>query len=105
MAVVWRRGSLVSQCQSCPCRYTVTKCEWALFGVVGSRLHCGPIVRSLKPHVVGDGDKNGDIPVSPLQTRCPKLLCSSHLHCAVGANEVVCPALPTPTPLQCLTGI
>ena len=46
----------------------------------GSCLHCGPLVHSLKPHLVGDGEKSCDTPVSPPQTGCPKPLHSVHLH-------------------------
>ena len=41
-------------------------------GVDGSRLHCGPVVHSLKPHLVGDWEKNGDTPVFLTPPRCPR---------------------------------
>ena len=49
---------------------------------------------SLRPHLSGGGEKNGDDPVSPPQTRCPKPLCLSRPHCASGTNEAVCLACP-----------
>ena len=95
--LVWRRGRLVPQRQ--PLAYIRRRGAW--LGVGGSRLHCGPAVLSLKP-LVGDGEKNGETPVSPPQTGCPKPLCSSCPHCAAGANEVVCVASLTPVPGACL---
>ena len=56
------------------------------FGVGRSCLHCQPLVGFLKPHLVGDGEKNGGTRVSPPWTRCPKPLCSGHLHIAVWAR-------------------
>ena len=50
----------------------------------------GLTVQSLRPHLGGCGEKNGNPPVSPPQTRCPKPLCSSCPDCAVGVNEAVC---------------
>ena len=61
---------------------TVTRCRGIWFGVGGSHLHCGPAVYSLKPHIIGDGEKNGNTPVSPPQTECPKSLCSDSPHIA-----------------------
>ena len=102
----WSERQIVwfDQCQSCSVRYAVTRHGGAWFGVGRSSLHCGPAVCSLNPHLVGNGEKNDNAPVSPPQTRCPKPFCLSRPHCAMGATKAVCPARPTPVPWR-LPGI
>ena len=58
----------------------------------------GPALQSLRPHLSGGGEENGDTPVSPPWTRCHKPLCLSHPHFATGTNEAVCVVLPSPAP-------
>ena len=72
----WSRGGAVwsHQCQSHSHREAVTRHREAGFGVMG----LAPLrltVRSLKPHSVGHGERNGDTPVSPAHTRCLKTRC------------------------------
>ena len=97
-AQVWRRGHLVLQHQSRSGRYAVTRLKGPGLVKAGPASTVGPAVQSLKPHLVGGGEKNGNTPVSPPQTRCPKPLCSSRPHCAVGTNKAVCPPPLTPVP-------
>ena len=40
----------------------------------------GPLL-GLRPHLGGAREKNGDTPVSPPWTRCPKPFCSTSSHC------------------------
>ena len=58
------------------------------FGVGKSHLHCGPAVPSLRPHLVGDGEKNGNTPGLLHRPGVPKH-CSARPHSAAGTNEAV----------------
>ena len=49
----------------------------------------GPVDRSLKSHLGGGGEKNGDHPSLFSTTWCPKSLLWSRPHCAVGTKEAV----------------
>ena len=104
----WSGGGTVwfGQCQSCSVRYIVTRNREAWFGVDRSCLHCAPTVCSLKPCFVGDGEKNGDTPVSPPWTRGPKPICSDHPHSATWAGAGwFCSTPQSPELPRCLTGI
>lgn len=79
----WSGGAIwFGHCQSCSDRFSVIRHEGAWFDVGESCLHCGPAVHSLKPHIVGDREKNSNTPVSPPQTRLPKPFCPGYLHSA-----------------------
>lgn len=73
----WSGGGTVwcHQCQSRSVRYTVTRPQSG-----GSHLHCSPLVHSLKFHLAGGGEKNGNTLVFPPRTRCPKSLLSQCPH-------------------------
>ena len=59
------------------------------FGVRGSCLHWDPLSCSPKPHCVGDGQKNGNTPISPSWARCRKLFCLGSPHRAVQVGRLV----------------
>lgn len=106
----WSRGGAFwfSQCQSRSGRYAVARHGGVGFGINRSRLHWGGrwvLSCSLKPHQVGDGEKNGNTPIS-----APLLGVTNHtvqtiLIAPCRCEQPVCPTLQSPTPLRHLAGI